>query len=72
MKKILSFFYGLNATAELNASYARIHARRLAQRRFRQDYLNRPRLSDRENLEHDLGRIGGDFEKAIGMVCNGQ
>ena len=72
MGKIISYLYGLVAVSELQASYNRIHARRLALKEYRHQWQERPRLSDRENLEQDLLRIGGDFSKAIGVVTNGQ
>ena len=72
MKNVTSYLYGFTASAELQRCYNRIHERRIARRKFRMDYLNRKRLSDRQNLEQDMERIGEDFRKAVEVVTNGQ
>ena len=68
MDKIRSFFYGFRSFSELEKCQDRIQRRRAA-RRQRMTSMG-VCLSDSENLERDMVRIGQDFQKAVGAVMN--
>lgn len=72
MKRILSILYWLDSFAELEACRRRIRARRIADRKWRHERQRLRELSDRENLEADIARIGGDFDKALENMTHGK
>ena len=63
---VLSYIFSwLRSLSELDECCRRIQARKTARRKWRLERRKRHELSDRENLEADIARIGGDFDKVL-------